>query len=138
MSITDDATTLLLRLAQMERTTPAVRDEFVSGSDLDNLLQMGPHRLSDAVAHLESNGYLEVLKTFGTAPYDFNSVSLTSRGRFEAEQLTKTEPTQVPEESLAYRWSLQRELPVMKLAQPVGSPYGFPEVAASAERLAVV
>jgi hypothetical protein len=70
MSIKDDATTLLIRLAQLQQTHPNFRTEYIEGPDLDKLLQMGPERLSDAVALLEENGYLEVLKTFGTAPYD--------------------------------------------------------------------
>jgi hypothetical protein len=132
MSISDDANTLLLRLAQREKSSPELRDEFVTGPDLDELIHMGPHRLNDAVAHLESNGYLEVLKTFGTDPYDFNSVTLTSRGRFEAEQLAKDDA--IERKAVVWRHgpSNQLELATMKLAlmttkaaQPVGSPYGF-------------
>jgi hypothetical protein len=87
MSIKEDATTLLIRLAELQQANPNLRNDYVEGPDLDGVLQIGPERLSDAVALLEENGYLDVIKTFGTAPYDFGGVMLTSRGRFEAERL---------------------------------------------------
>jgi hypothetical protein len=133
MSIKDDATTLLIRLAQLQQTHPNFRTEYIEGPDLDKLLQMGPERLSDAVALLEENGYLEVLKTFGTAPYDFNAVMLTSRGRFEAERLVETAATETastPHEITAPTNgpSTRDDRPpstVTRFAQPVGSPFGF-------------
>ena len=89
MSIKDDATTLLIRLAQLQRTHPNLRTEYIGGPELNKLLPIGPERLSDAVALLEESGYVDVLKTFGTAPYDFSDVMVTSRGRFEAERLAE-------------------------------------------------
>jgi len=137
MSIKDDATTLLIRLAEMQRTDPALRYDYIGGPDLDRMLQMGPQRLSDAVALLEENGYLEVLKTFGTAPYDFSDVMLTSRGRFEAERLEEAareeaatranvpalvvpQPTDGPPKG-----GDPSQFTVTRFAQPVGSPFGF-------------
>jgi hypothetical protein len=130
MSIKDDATTVLIRLAQLQQTHPNFRTEYIEGPDLDKSLQMGPERLSDAVALLEENGYLEVLKTFGTAPYDFNAVMLTSRGRFEAERLVEaaaTETASTPQEMAAPTDgpSTRDDRPpstVTRFAQPVTSP----------------
>ncbi len=132
MSIKDDATTVLIRLAQLQLTHPTFRDEYIDGPDLDKLLQLGPERLSDAVALLEENGYLEVVKTFGTAPYDFNAVMLTSRGRFEMERLEEaaaaltdmSEQIQAPTDGPSQSAD-QLKASVTRFAQPVGSPYGF-------------
>lgn len=129
MSIKDDATTLLIRLAQLQQTHPTFRTEYIDGPDLDKLLQMGPTRLSDAVAFLEESGYLEALKTFGTAPYEFNSVMLTSRGRFEAERLIDggSNPTNDPRQAGGAEATVSNLVSstVTRLAQPIGSPFGF-------------
>jgi len=114
----------------LQQTHPNFRTEYIEGPDLDKLLQMGPERLSDAVALLEENGYLEVLKTFGTAQYDFNAVMLTSRGRFEAERLVEaaaTETASTPQEMAAPTDgpSTRDDRPpstVTRFAQPVTSP----------------
>ena len=42
MSIREDATTLLLRLARLEKIDPNLRNEYIEGPDLDKLLQVGP------------------------------------------------------------------------------------------------
>jgi len=132
MSIKDDATTLLIRLAQLQRTHPNLRTEYIDGPELNKLLPIGPERLSDAVALLEESGYLDVLKTFGTAPYDFSDVMVTSRGRFEAERLAEAavEPANTPEEIPApidgpSTRDDRSHSTVMRFAQPVGSPFGF-------------
>jgi hypothetical protein len=128
MGIADDATTLLLRLAEMQRALPNTRSEYVDGPTVDELLQFGPDRLNNAVALLEENGYLDVLKTFGTAPYDFNSVRLLSRGRFEAEQIAASATEEVAERDDVLRWQLNvrnRAPQVTRFPQPVGSPFGF-------------
>ncbi len=127
MGIADDATTLLLRLAQLQRALPDTRDEYVDGPTIDKLVELGPNRLNDAVDLLEQNGYLDVLKTFGTAPYNFNSVRLLSRGRFEAERM-ESAAERAREEATAASGSGSRIAgiqPVTRFAQPVGSPYGF-------------
>lgn len=130
MSIKDDATTLLIRLAELQQTHANARTEYIEGPELDKLLEMGPQRLSDAVALLEENGYLEVIKTFGTAPYDFNAVMLNSRGRFEAERLAEAtvERPDTPQETPIGTPSTRDDRPqssVTRFAQPVGSPFGF-------------
>lgn len=128
MSIKEDATTLLLGLAQLERTDPSLRSEYFDGPRLDKLFQMEPERLSDAVALLEENGYLEVLKAFGTAPYDFSDVMLTSRGRFEAERLEEAAAMAATTPPTAAGPSPGDDGPqptITRFAQPVGSPFGF-------------
>jgi hypothetical protein len=133
MSIREDATTLLLHLAQLQAADPNLRHEYVERLELDDALKMGPQRLSDAAALLEENGYADVLKTFGTAPYDFNAVLLTSRGRFEAERLMEAakaagdesspdEPAPVGATPVGAN---RQAATVTRFAQPVGSPFGF-------------
>jgi hypothetical protein len=132
MSIRDDATTLLLRLARMQEIDPQLRDEYIEGKELDKLMDIGPPRLSDAVGLLEQNGYADVIKTFGTAPYDFNAVQLTSRGRFEAERLmegAKAAGEESPPDHQPTGTTPTSEsgpaATVTRVAQPVGSPFGF-------------
>src|SRR5687767_8477161 len=121
MSIKDDATTVLLRLARLQEMAPNLRHEYVQGRELDNLLGFGPERLSDAVALLEENGYADVIKTFGTAPYDFNAVLLTSRGRFESERLIDQAKTVEPSSTSISPAADDRSFgTITRLAQPVG------------------
>jgi hypothetical protein len=49
--------------------------------DLHNFTKLSPVRLNRAVAYLDAYQYASVLKTAGTAPFDFNSVSATRRTR---------------------------------------------------------
>jgi hypothetical protein len=131
MSIKDDATTLLIRLAELQRGDPSLRSDYVEGPDLEKLLEIGPERLSDAVALLEENGYADVIKSFGTAPYDFGGVLVTSRGRFEAERLTEAAGAatgSTDEDVPIAATQSERHGPssnVTRFAQPVGSPFGF-------------
>jgi hypothetical protein len=144
MSIKDDAVDLLMRLADLEHEHPNIRSAYIAGPDLEKLLRLGigPQQLSDAVAMLEQHGYLDVLKAFGTDPYDFSDVMLTSRGRFEADRLKQAHTSQVvshlvnppmvkvpsagyderqprPKRARSPRASKQMGV------QPVGSPFGF-------------
>ena len=134
MSITDDATTLLLRLVSLERDLPDTREQYIDGAKLAELVTIEPERLNDAVALLEENGYLEVLKTFGTQPFDFNSVRLLSRGRLEAERIRAESTDQITDrlmwsEAAHFRaWDFKSATQsghITRFAQPVGSPYGF-------------
>ena len=69
-----DATTILKVLAE------APRDEYVDRNQVAQLSNLPPDRVNDAVALLVDSGYAEWIQTFGTVPYDFSSVSVTSRG----------------------------------------------------------
>jgi hypothetical protein len=122
MSIADDATTLLQRLASMQQARPDIT--YVNGPTLDDLLKFGADRLNVTVALLEQNGYLDVLKTFGTAPYDFNSVRLLSRGRFEAERIQAAQK-EAGRETPENERSPEVTQRITRFAQPVGSPFGF-------------
>ncbi len=59
-----------------------------SGEQIGTLLPFkSASRINDAVALLEDEGYVETLKTFGTAPYAFNTVKLTPKGRLLYQRL---------------------------------------------------
>jgi hypothetical protein len=53
----------------------------VERHDLHELTRISPVRLNRAVAYLDAYQYASVLRTAGTAPFDFNSVSATRRTR---------------------------------------------------------
>lgn len=115
--IDQDGVAILSALAR------APRDTYVGGPELSQLTGLDPDRINDAVARLVDLGYAESIRTFGTAPYDFSEVTITSRGRYEhqgfsahygeiSQGLLGTEPVALV------------TLPARPPA-PVGSPYGF-------------
>jgi hypothetical protein len=93
------------------------------------LAQLDPDRLNDAVELLEESGLVEASHYLGTVPYAFADVSLTARGRVQAEQLSKT----IPAKSPAPPTGIPSQAPISTMIPaplglpvgPVGSPYGF-------------
>lgn len=113
----------------------APRGEYVDRNDVATSSGLPPDRVNDAVALLVDAGHAEWIQTFGTAPFDFNAVMITSRGRYEHQRLSST-----AEQSKATRpesnVDQQSELGVPRgrgfesvasilPPAPVGSPYGF-------------
>jgi hypothetical protein len=90
--------------------------EEVTGAQLQDALELSPERINDAIALLEINGYAEVEKFLGTAPFDFGMALATPLGRLEHQRAAL--PT---EAGTAETGGLPR------LAVPIGSPYGFQE-----------
>lgn len=88
--------------------------EEVTGAQLQEALTLAPERINDAIALLEINGYAEVEKFLGTAPFDFGVALATPLGRLEYQRAALATG---PSEASA----------VPRLAVPVGSPYGFEE-----------
>lgn len=79
--------------------------------------QYSPNDINDSLEYLEDIGAVKLIRTFGTAPYSFNTVWLQSRGRYLYHELKEKQ-----EESKENVVSLpQRPL------NPIGSPYGFTE-----------
>ncbi len=85
---------------------------YVSNNELQELSGLGPDELNDAVEMLVSYGYLEWLRTMGTAPYNFRDVALTPAGRYEYERMSSETQTDTQKE-------------VKSPPLPIGSPYGF-------------
>lgn len=121
-----DAATILKVLAE------APRDEDVDRNQVAQLSKLPPDRVNDAVALLVDSGYAEWIQTFGTAPYDFNSVSITPRGRYEVQRLASAT------DQAAARSEVAGETPLVSVFDdpdsvrqvtlppaPMGSPYGF-------------
>jgi len=111
----------------------APRGQYVDRNDVARLSELPPKRFNDAVALLVDSGYAEWLQTFGTAPFDFNSVEITSRGRYERQRLqsVKEAARRAAKESSSEGIPQEPARPGagLELAarppSPIGSPYGF-------------
>ena len=117
-SIEQDATHVLLHMAGYvaEGADQATRGHATwDAAELAMAVHLPATRLNDCIEILEESGYVDVLRHLGTREFSFGSVTLTSRGRVEAERLGR----QSHSEHQAGRES-------MVLAPiPTGSPYGF-------------
>ena len=111
-----DASIILKLLAE------SPRDKYVDREDVSQLSDLPPERVNDAVGFLVNSGFAKWIQTFGTAPYDFNAVIITSRGRYEHQRL------EADAEQVAARPSFEDAGPIrtaMLPPAPAGSPYGF-------------
>ena len=79
---------------------------------LQELTDLTPIEINDAVELLEQAGLVETLKADGTKPFNFCKVELTPRGRYEyvrelSQQSQATrEETRVSEKSRVCFWSI--------------------------------
>lgn len=123
--IDQDAVTILGVLAK------APRDKYVDRHEVARLSGLSPDRVNDAVALLVDSGYAEWIQTFGTAPFDFNAVTITSRGRYEHQRIeaAEREARETGREELGQAVGMAGVLPAvaigMRPPSPIGSPYGF-------------
>ncbi len=112
-SIEENATTILRTLAEQPRDR--VDSPELSGAKLVELTGLSVSEINDAVTILVETGFAEWSQALGTGPYDFYSVWITPRGRYEYERLI--------------RQPAQGDVGVDRhIARPpslVGSPYGF-------------
>jgi TIR domain-containing protein len=58
-----------------------VAKESLRGPELQQLVPISPGRLNRAVSYLEDYGYIRVIKTFGTRPFDFRDAIATRQTR---------------------------------------------------------
>lgn len=108
----------------------APRDEYVDRNDVASRSGLTPERVNDAVALLVDSGWAEWEQTFGTAPFDFNCVTITARGRYERQrQVAVAGDDETPQ-----RQHAGQAVPLEVLNSvtssllppaPVGSPFGF-------------
>ena len=56
-------------------------DAWATGNVISNGTNLSPPDINDAISIAKSHEYVEVLKTLGTAPYDFQVVQITAQGR---------------------------------------------------------
>ena len=119
-----DATLSLRTLVQHktgENDTQQGR-HMVNAKQLADLTGLTPERLNDAVELLERNGYVELLRTLGSAPFSFKFATATPMGRFENQRLESLATDKTTQDPTAQTQTVARH-PI-----PVGSPYGFTDV----------
>jgi hypothetical protein len=110
-------------------------DIYIAAEDVRNGTGLTVTEVNDAVELLHESGLVERLQTLGTAPYNFNSVLITARGKYEAERRRSIETAMVKAgvSSEKYPSSVNEWLEFVSQARsvrppvPVGSPYGFKE-----------
>ncbi len=109
-------TQLLLEiLASMKRDE--IGEAWVSGPELVDASHLSPAEINDAIIVLREGGLVEWRQYMGTVPFQFGIVTITSRGRYQFQQMIeqkKHDKEQIQPKS-------QSLLPLT----PVGSPYGF-------------
>lgn len=94
------------------RRQKEVKDEiYVSGEEIRKATGLSESQINDAVELLHESGLVEWYQTLGTAPYMFNLVLITARGKYEVEKRR-----------------VQARDQIVRPSTPVGSPYGFTEV----------
>lgn len=100
-SIAENATIILRALANQPR--PEGGDAWVSGTTLQDVTELDPEEINDAVTILVESGLAEWMQTLGSGPYNFSDVWITPRGRFELERARVSEQ----EEEIAPMESIQ-------------------------------
>mgnify|MGYP006910750972 CR=1 FL=1 len=70
-------------LASRERNE--IGQAWTTGKEIQDGTDMIPADINDAIEIAENRGFLEVLKTLGTAPFKFHSVTITAEGRLWLE-----------------------------------------------------
>lgn len=88
-----------------------------TGAEIEDSTGLSANEINDAVTILYESGFVDWLQTFGTAPYDFNQVEVTARGRYEAERL-----------SVVDLEGIEDVLLFPRPPSPVGSPFGFTDL----------
>lgn len=111
-SIEENASRIMGYLASLPREEG--NPSSSTGAEISNSTDLSPDDTNDAVAILYETGFVDWLKTLGTAPYDFHEVSLTPRGRLEYERALN-QPQR--ENAIPPRIGIS--------PTPAGSPYGF-------------
>ena len=92
-------------------------EEEFENSWFSTVTNYSTQEINNAIEYLSDLGAVELIRTFGTAPYSFNTVFLQSRGRYLYHEIEeKNQNLQTNETSLPQR-----------PFNPIGSPYGFKE-----------
>jgi hypothetical protein len=118
MDVLDEAKKVLLALADIDRRKGR---NPIDGESLVGPTGLTPDAINDAIETLENNSCIRVLRTNGTAPYDFLTVELNARGRMEAKELehAASSPPSAPP---------VRQLPVPQLSVPSLDFISDPEI----------
>jgi hypothetical protein len=65
-------------------------DDYLSAVDLGQATEIPPKRLNRAIEYMEGPGYVDVVRTFGTSPYDFLQARVTAFGRQAYQETLST------------------------------------------------
>ena len=71
-------------LATRERNE--IGEAWTTGNEIREETGIIPADINDAIEIAENREFVEVLKTLGTAPFKFHSVTITAEGRFSLEK----------------------------------------------------
>jgi hypothetical protein len=103
-------------LEALYHESPKTKGEFeIDGKRVQELAELTPQEINDAVGILIDAGYVEWLQEMGTSPFDFGYVWITPRGKLEYERAKKEQE----------RSSADMTTTIHQPITPVGSPYGF-------------
>ena len=116
--IEENANKILSVLAKLPRRESGHAE--VNGINLANTLQLKPEDVNDAVSILVSAGFAEWIRVRGARPYDFMSVWISPRGRYEYERALEKAASTEKTASVNNVSGVAFKPPA-----PVGSPYGF-------------
>lgn len=61
-------------------------EAWMTGNKLQKVTNLTPIEINDAITILEEQGYVELLKGMGSAPFKFFQATLTAKGRLELER----------------------------------------------------
>ena len=96
--IEEDAKHVLQVLVRWETSSDDDQrgDHYVHGQELAAKVDLTPQRVNLAVAFLEESAFIESQGSFGTAPFDFQSVKPTVIGHLEAQRSESNgQPTEI-------------------------------------------
>jgi len=61
-------------------------ETWVSGDDVHKATNLGPSQINDAIELLQNSGLVECFTALGTAPYNFESVKITAKGKQQIQK----------------------------------------------------
>jgi DNA-binding MarR family transcriptional regulator len=89
-SIQESAASILSTLANESPDSMGVIE--ISGPKLQELTELTPAEINDAVTILEESGYVKLSRGLGTSPFVFDEIILLPRGKYEYEQRQHSPP----------------------------------------------
>lgn len=93
----------------------------MNGAIIQQITNLTPPDINDAIYLLHSAGYVDWRQYLGTAPYNFGNVWITPVGRYEAERVSGVFADELEMKPSSAKPRQQISLP----PAPIGSPYGF-------------
>ncbi|GEM_PF-2764333 len=122
ISIKEDFSLVLSALGNEPRSSDGYA--WIDGKRLQEITKLPPPRINDAVALLRQSRLVEVTTAMGTAPFDFRSVQITPRGRYELERSKTAKGTgQIVGETAPIE--IQESLRILKKDHPDPTKVGF-------------